>query len=242
MSSSSISVTATGAAPSQTSPVSNLRDQLVKSNTLVWRVCLFIYAIIAVAVVLRIPHLIGLFGTSSEWYNGHLFRYVRPQKSKAAKARAKMARAMQRNDSARTVVGDDPEFAKDMPQKDIPMMEYHRPRRQPVVRKPFLFPAHVSAVLPFLRPLLSVARSRPLLPGYSVAQLVLLLVYFVILLAATLYYSSPFADATRCAWVAVSQVPLVLALAQKNNILGSVLGYGYERVSYISPTSYCIGD
>lgn len=229
-SSSSIFVTASGATPSPTAPVSTLHDQLVKSNTLVWRVCLFIYAIIAVFVALRIPHLVGLFGTSSEWYNGHLFRYVRPRKSKTAKARAKVARAMQRNDSARTVVGDDPEFTKDT--KDIPMVDYHRSRRQPAVRKAFLFPAHVSAVLPFLRPLLSIARSRPLLPGYSMAQLTLLAVYFLILLVATIYYSSPFTDATRPAWVAVSQVPLVLALAQKNNILGSVLGYGYERVSY----------
>lgn len=156
-----------------------------------------------------------------------------------AKARAKMARAMQRNDSARTVVGDDPEFTKGS--KDIPMMEYHRSRRPPVVRKTFLFPAHVAAVLPSLRPLLTFARSRPLLPGYSVAQLTLLLVYFIILLAATLYYSSPFTDATRAAWVAVSQVPLVLALAQKNNILGSVLGYGYERVSS-HLTSSIFGD
>jgi hypothetical protein len=197
-------------------------------------VSLFIYAIIAVFVVLRIPHLVGLFGTSSEWYNGHVFRWVRPRKSKSAKARVKAARAMQRNDSARTVVGDDPEFTK-----DTPVTDYHRPtvRRRPTgpaVRKKFLFPAHVSAVLPFLRPLLSLARSRVPLPGYSVGQLSLLLFYFVVLLAATLYQSSPFIDATRPAWVAVSQVPLVLALAQKNNVLGSLLGYGYERVSYPS--------
>ncbi|KAF6752852.1 ferric reductase transmembrane component [Ephemerocybe angulata] len=215
-----------------------LLSQLVISTSLVFQVNLFIYGVIVVLIVYRIPHLIGLFGTSSEWYNGHFLRYVTPRRSKAARAREKVARAMQRNDSARTVVGDDPMD----PSKDIPMVEYLRHpnngRRRaleanPHSRKTFLFPTHVPAVPAALRSLLSASRARGLVPGYSAAQLLVLILYFIVLLYATLYRSNPFIDATRPAWVAVSQIPFVLVMAQKNNVFGWLLGLGYEKLNYL---------
>lgn len=206
--------------------------QLIKSVNLVWHVNLFLYAIVAVVFVLRIPHIIGLFGTSAEWYNGHFFRYVRPRKTKAARAREKAARAMQRNDSARTVVGDDPDtgyYPKALTRE--PSRRHGRTVGE--LKKPFLFPAHVPAVARPFRTILALSRTRGLVPGYSAGQLLMLLGYFVVLLYTTLYRSNPFTDATRPAWVAVAQIPLVLLLAQKNSIPGWLLGYGYERLNFI---------
>jgi uncharacterized membrane protein len=71
----------------------------------------------------------------------------------------------------------------------------------------------------------------PLTPGYSFGQIVLLLGYLAIVLAAELWnWQSPFTNSNRTGLVTASQVPIVFALATKNNIFGVLLGVGYEKV------------
>jgi hypothetical protein len=73
---------------------------------------------------------------------------------------------------------------------------------------------------------------RPVLPGYSAIQFGILMNYTYILLYGLFRESNPFTDGTRSAWISVCQLPLVFALAQKSNFLGTLLGYGYESVSF----------
>jgi hypothetical protein len=69
------------------------------------------------------------------------------------------------------------------------------------------------------------------LPGFSLGQVIILLGYFGILLATTVWdNSSPFVDVVRPGWIAVAQMPIIFALATKNNIIGMLLGTGYEKV------------
>ncbi|KAJ6558686.1 hypothetical protein B0H10DRAFT_2240807 [Mycena sp. CBHHK59/15] len=45
--------------------------------------------------------------------------------------------------------------------------------------------------------------------------------------------TGPFVDLDRMAWIAISQLPLVILLASKNNVLGMLLGAGYERLNFL---------
>jgi hypothetical protein len=38
-------------------------------------------------------------------------------------------------------------------------------------------------------------------------------------------------DFDRTAWIAISQLPLLILFASKNNVLGMMLGVGYESVN-----------
>ena len=67
-------------------------------------------------------------------------------------------------------------------------------------------------------------------PGFSVGQFIIIAVYFACVAYASFYHSNIFTDKRRTGWVATSQMPIVFLFAQKNNVIGSVLGYGYEKV------------
>ncbi|KAH6904251.1 ferric reductase transmembrane component [Coprinopsis sp. MPI-PUGE-AT-0042] len=246
----------------QNGPVPDIQDpstifhaQLIRSTTLVWRVSLFIYAILIAYAVFRIPHLVGLFGSSSEWYTGHFLWYKAPKRPKGRVGRNDSSRTlvgrhnstksvvgMARKESSRTVVNEDGSYEMEAtttrgytrhPEKQHRRPQYHKERSQPIAEEmKAKFPTHIPSVHRLLRPALTVSRIR-VFKGYSIAQLVMMVLYFIILVCATFFQSNPFVDATRPAWVAVSQMPLLFALAQKNNILGSIMGYGYEKLNFL---------
>lgn len=68
------------------------------------------------------------------------------------------------------------------------------------------------------------------MPGYSIGHVVIMLGYLAIFLYASLYKSNPFTEPARAGFVALAQMPIVFALGTKNNLLGMVLGVGYEKV------------
>ena len=67
-------------------------------------------------------------------------------------------------------------------------------------------------------------------PGLTIGKSIILLGYFGTLLYAGLYMSNPLKDPLRAGFVAASQIPVVVLLGTKNNILGMLIGFGYERV------------
>ena len=66
--------------------------------------------------------------------------------------------------------------------------------------------------------------------GYHLGQGLLLILYFGTLLFATLYRSSPFKTTGREGAIVASQLPWLYILATKNNAIGLLVGYGYEKV------------
>lgn len=71
----------------------------------------------------------------------------------------------------------------------------------------------------------------PIQPELTVGKAFVLLGYTAIVLYAGLYKSNPLTQPIRAGWVAISQIPVVMILGTKNNLLGMMLGVGYERVS-----------
>ena len=68
------------------------------------------------------------------------------------------------------------------------------------------------------------------IPGYSVGRVSLLLAWLGVMLYAGLHDSNPFSDPGRAGIVVVGQLPLVFVLGTKNNVVGTLIGQGYERV------------
>ena len=54
--------------------------------------------------------------------------------------------------------------------------------------------------------------------------------YFGVLLFAALYRTNVFTSPLRAGYVAVSQIPWVVVLASKNNIISLLLGIGWDHV------------
>ncbi|KAH9918083.1 uncharacterized protein B0H18DRAFT_1032519 [Fomitopsis serialis] len=71
------------------------------------------------------------------------------------------------------------------------------------------------------------------LPGYPIGTLFLMLCWVGVMLYAGLLDSNPFSNPGRAGILVVSQLPLVFVLGTKNNVVGTLIGQGYERLNYL---------
>lgn len=159
-------------------------------SALLYHTNLLLLSIVGFFIIAKLPRVIALFGTTSEWFDGHFLHYT-PSASHAKRATEKGGVTMR-------------------------------------------YPPHVDSCIKFLRPLLKYLRLR-ISPGFSIAQSLILVIYFACLAYASLYKSNIFTDSSRTGWVATAQLPLLFALAQKNNVLGLLLGCAYENVTISQP-------
>ena len=72
------------------------------------------------------------------------------------------------------------------------------------------------------------------IPGYSAGRVFLLLAWLGVMLYAGLHDSNPFSNPNRAGMLVVGQFPLVYVLGTKNNVVGMLIGQGYERVSAVT--------
>ncbi|KIM76946.1 hypothetical protein PILCRDRAFT_825962 [Piloderma croceum F 1598] len=94
------------------------------------------------------------------------------------------------------------------------------------------FPYHVPTWSTLLYPIASPLKRRTM-PGFSLGQTLILVIYSTILIYLSLYQSSAITDPERTGVVAMSQIPFVFAFAMKNNLLGAFVGLGYEKINYL---------
>ncbi|KAI9451845.1 ferric reductase like transmembrane component-domain-containing protein [Russula earlei] len=94
-------------------------------------------------------------------------------------------------------------------------------------------PTRVPRWTTIVHPTLVYALNFRVSPGFSFGKLFVLIVYAVLMLYASLRHSNPFADPVRTGYVAMSQIPIAVALAGKTNWLSWASGVGYEKLNYI---------
>ncbi|OCH92445.1 hypothetical protein OBBRIDRAFT_452440 [Obba rivulosa] len=92
-------------------------------------------------------------------------------------------------------------------------------------------PTHMPGFFSMIPSLSILLRPVPTF-SISIGHAFLYAVYTATLLYAGLYKSNPFTDPVRAGWVAVSQLPVVIAFAVKNSILGAIGGWGYEMLNH----------
>jgi hypothetical protein len=108
-----------------------------------------------------------------------------------------------------------------------------RSRRSPP--SPRRVPTRVPRWTTIFHPTFAYALNFRVAPGFSFGKLLVLLAYASLMLYASLYRSNPFADPLRTGWVAISQIPIAVALAGKTNWLSWACGVGYEKVWIFRP-------
>ncbi|EIW75935.1 hypothetical protein CONPUDRAFT_85160 [Coniophora puteana RWD-64-598 SS2] len=94
-------------------------------------------------------------------------------------------------------------------------------------------PRHIPMLSTLVHPVAAILAHR-VHEGYSLGQ-VLIMVAWLAVLAYVSFYKAPslFYSSERLGFVAVSQVPFVYVLATKNNVLGMLVGVGYEKLNYL---------
>ncbi|KAF9527245.1 hypothetical protein CPB83DRAFT_856618 [Crepidotus variabilis] len=202
-------------------PAHNLSD-----FALVFHVNLLIISVIAAIAVVRLPRAFALFGTPREWIDGHFLRYVPYKPSRQFVQAAHL-----------TYPPPDKEYTDSSSDDSHSSSGYSyrvQPQRLTVTGLPVevQYPPHVAAWFKPLRPVLTTLRIR-IAPGFSVGQFIILTIWFYSLVYATFFDSNIITDNSRTGWIAVGQLAFVYAFAQKNNILGGMLGYGYEKVNFL---------
>lgn len=72
--------------------------------------------------------------------------------------------------------------------------------------------------------------SRRVHREYTIGQVILMAGYLAAVFYAGFYKSNPFTDPLRSGWIVASQIPFVYISATKNNVVGTLVGVGYEKV------------
>ena len=201
----------------------------IHATSIAFLLCLVVLGCLAAFILVRLPRLLALFGSSSDWYNGIILHHSRANPSPRVPQWAH--RYAQYVTSEKDERISDGSMANAVYQESIPPMHTLAPSKAGRLRSTKKrYPPHLSSCIKPFRPFLKPLRAR-VSPGFSFAQLLVLFVYFTLVSLATLYDANLILDHPRTGWIAVSQLPLVYAFAQKNNVLGAFLGFGYEKVS-----------
>jgi predicted ferric reductase len=240
--------TAGGVAPNSSSP-SNTSNYSSTSNTtttdsivgdisssFLTHINFFLLFLFVLYVLSRVPRALALFLSSSEWGNGHFLRSVElshPSCSPSSGHQVALVEFQSQGEGAQSA---SPPDNKERLQRNLTShsddFSYHLRLEEGGARQTSNFPRHIPSTLPVLRPLLKPLRTR-LSPGFSNAQLLVLLAYFCVLVYAGFYKNNIFTDVDRTGWVATAQLPLIFGLAAKNGPIGWCLGMGYEKLNFL---------
>ncbi|KAJ3795005.1 hypothetical protein GGU11DRAFT_840764 [Lentinula aff. detonsa] len=178
---------------------------------LVYHIDLFLIAIFAAVVLLRLPRLVARLWKISEWGTGHILYHTNLRRS--------ATRRVDFNSEAGSR------------HHDLATDDTHWSSVQRVSEKGSApsYPPHASSCPRFLRGALRILNTR-FNPGVSMLQVIIVVIYLATLVYPAFYKTNPFSDPVRYGWTGVSQLPFVFALSSKNNVLGYFLGSGYEKV------------
>ncbi|KAI0339262.1 hypothetical protein BDW22DRAFT_613990 [Trametopsis cervina] len=209
----------------------------------VFHIDVFLLAFAAVFFVLSLPRAFVRFSHRREWWDGHFLRYVdidhiiRTRPKSVPRLRLPSMAFMSPTSSSWLQQGYDSEKHADLKRNGSQSSQAHLMRSDTTAstrrRKAMLdLPAHMSNWTTRL-PILSSITRIPIRPGLTVGGASILVAYFITLAYAGLYKSNLLTDPLRTGYVAISQIPVVIILATKNNVLGMLLGAAYTRLNYL---------
>lgn len=204
-----------------------------QAEVFVFHVTLFLLSAIGFYVLLRLPRAFARFCRPSEWLTGHIFWHIPYRNTRAQRVYANNPR---NNFSSETCSAPETKEAASDDSHTLYVHNNNNNKSQHQAQTAFDLPPHIVTCPAFLQRLVLLHRVR-LSPGFSVSQAAIMACYFAALLYAGLYKSSPFSDPVRAGWVAVSQLPIAIALATKNNVVGSLMGFTYEKVRLVGFSS-----
>jgi hypothetical protein len=202
----------------------------VDSLSLVWHTDILILAFFAFFAVLTLPRFFTRFSRPSEWLDGHFFRSTTLLKQRYVSKTKKVILSPAEPVQSRAA------FASS---DDSHTLNSHSHLIRSAAEKGRIkldLPPHIQSWAGRCRRI-SAFLCQECVPGYCIGRSIIVLGYFFIVLYASVYKASLFADPARTGFVAMAQAPIVYALATKNNLLGMALAIGYEKVrSLVQPS------
>jgi ferric-chelate reductase len=105
------------------------------------------------------------------------------------------------------------------------------------VSSPRRAPTRVPRWGTIVHPTIAYALNFRVAPGFSFGKLLVLLAYATVMAYAVILRSDPFTDPVRAGYVAMSQIPIAVALAGKTNWLSWASGVSYQKVPV--PSLHC---
>lgn len=190
---------------------------------------ILIFGIILIFAIANLPRAYARFSRKSEWSQGHLLRSIVPLPFTKPRINLnQLAPSHPRNPqnpSFGDFDGDSSTTCAPLPYR---INSAHVDDEKTLPKIPNRDPTFLST----WNPVASLLRSR-VHNNYSVNQVLLMLIYITIIFYISFYRSDPFTDPLRAGFVVTSQIPLVYALATKNNIIGIMVGVGYEKLNFL---------
>ncbi|KAG8948220.1 hypothetical protein FRC03_000793, partial [Tulasnella sp. 419] len=223
---------------------------------------LAILTFILICVVVSIPRAIGRFSTKGAWKQGWILQHSEPTLDRKRRqvsaffqsvlyspAPLPLTKSSPKDSKENKGDGfDEIDLATEKPMKSaatsvqfsamgklapitapLPLI----PSRDLLTAGPPTAPLRIRSLSSMCHPITRLLRKRPTLLDFTWGQLMLYAVYAIMIIVAMFVFATPKVSVRRAGWIAISQLPFVLLLASKNNILGALLGVGYERLNYI---------
>jgi hypothetical protein len=199
-------------------------------DDLVYHADILIFGIILIFTLANLPRAYARFSRRSEWSQGHLLRSIIVPLP-YTKPRTNLNLTLSYPEKA--PFGDFDNGGSSITCAALPSQ--HRINLAHIDDEKALpkVPNRDPTVSSIWHPVASVLRSR-VHDNYSVNQVLLMLAYITIIFYVSFYKSDPFTYPHRAGFVITSQIPFVYALATKNNIIGMMVGVGYEKVCLIN--------
>lgn len=200
-------------------------------DDLVYHADILIFGIILIFTLASLPRAYARFSRRSEWSQGHILRSVVHLPSTRPKINLNLSLSYPVDPQKASFVDFDP---ADSSTTCEPLPYQNRVRLAFVVDEKALpmIPNRDPTASSLLHHVTSLFRHR-IHDNYSVGQILLMLAYISIIFYVSFYKSNPFTDPHRAGFVITSQIPFVYALATKNNIIGMMVGVGYEKLNYL---------
>ncbi|KAG2148175.1 ferric reductase like transmembrane component-domain-containing protein [Suillus bovinus] len=198
-------------------------------DDLVYHADILIFGIILIFTLASLPRAYARFSRRSEWSQGHFLRSIVPvpftkprinNRSPSYPVDPKSFVDFDRGNSSTTCA---------------PLTSRHHIGPAHVVDEkalPKISNSDPTVVSSIWHPVASVLQYR-VHDNYSINQVLLILAYISIIFYVSFYRSDPFTDPHRAGFVIASQIPFVYALATKNNIIGMMVGVGYEKLNFL---------
>ncbi|PSR76381.1 hypothetical protein PHLCEN_2v8477 [Hermanssonia centrifuga] len=223
---------------------------------LVFNVDLFLVAFVALFFLLSLPRAVVRYTHSSEWFDGQLLRYVTLSKSRRSHRPETLPAPLTaaHTHTSRTPTPTSTDWLNDSEKymdnggytsashavlnrsgsgsSQAHLLRNYSSSSGRARRAHLNLQSHMPNWTTML-PQLSWITRISLRPGLTIGGASILIAYFAVMLYAGLYMSNPFTQPLRTGYVAISQIPVVILLATKVNVLGMLLGAAYTRLNYL---------
>ncbi|KAH7912891.1 hypothetical protein BJ138DRAFT_1111918 [Hygrophoropsis aurantiaca] len=194
----------------------------VSDAILVYHIDIIIFGVILIFALLNVPRAYARFSRGSEWLQGHMLRSVPIETMRPTSI------------SVGAAFMDLQKEAQDVDESTDSLTAYNSmpelPKHSTVISPGA--PRHMPMVSSIFHPIASILCHR-VHDGYSVAQVLLMLAYIGITFYGAFYKCDIWTDPKRAGYVISSQIPFVYAFATKNNLIGLLVGVGYEKLNYL---------